>query len=248
MSTITRPSGTPPFGGCPPPPSPAAPVPTTIVPGEERGVMRDVSWDLYDCLSRSLGEHTPIRLAYDGKDIEVMVVGPIHDRFKELTGLFINEVSIGLGIDCQAQGSTTWKRDAIERGLEADQCYYFDPAKLAAGNAAASRRSNDVADYPNPDLAVEIDISPSKIDRPGIYAALAVSEVWRFRDEIISIEQLQADGTYAAAAASRFLHVRPDEVTRWLADGLDANRRDWVRRLREWIRDVLRPRVGGDGA
>jgi Uma2 family endonuclease len=210
--------------------------------------MRDVSYDLYDLLSSSLSAHTSIRLAYDGKDIEVMVVGPIHDQLKELIGAFVNEVSDGLEIDCRALGSTTWKRAALERGLEADQCYYFDVDKLAVCAAAVARRSNDVADYPNPDLAVEVDISPSRIDRPGIYAALAVSEVWRFRDEAASIEQLQADGTYAAAAASQFLHVRSDEVTRWLADGLDANRRDWVRRLREWIRDVLQPRAGGDRA
>jgi Uma2 family endonuclease len=221
---------------------------TTTIPGEERGVMRDVSYGLYDLLSSSLSEHTSIRLAYDGKDIEVMVVGPIHDRLKELAGVFVSEVSDGLEIDCQAQGSTTWKRAALERGLEADQCYYFDAAKLAASAAAVSLRSNDVADYPNPDLAVEIDISRSKIDRPGIYAALAVSEVWRFQDEMASIEQLGTDGVYATAAASRFLHVRPDEVTRWLTDGLDANRRDWLRRLREWVRNVLRPRAGGNGA
>ncbi len=241
MSTITRPSG------CPPP-SPAAPIPTNGVPGEERGVMRDVSYDLYDLLSSSLSEHTPIRLAYDGKDIEVMVVGPIHDRLKELIGMFIYEVSVGLEIDFEPMGSTTWKRAALERGLEADQCYYFDPAKLEDSKAAVSLRSNDVADYPNPDLAVEIDISRPKIDRPGIYAALKVSEVWRFQDEAVTIEQLGPDGAYATAAASRFLHVRPDEVTRWLTDGLDANRRDWVRRLREWVRNVLRPRADGNGA
>ena len=44
----------------------------------------------------------------------------------------------------------------------------------------------------------------------------------------MTIEQLGPDGAYATATASRFLHVRPDEVTRWLADGLDADRRDWV--------------------
>jgi Uma2 family endonuclease len=241
MSTITRPSGWP-------PPSLAAPTKTTIVPDEERGVMRDVSYNLYDRLSGSLSDHTSIRLAYDGNDIEVMVVGPVHDQLKELIGVFIHEVSFGLDIDCRGQGSTTWNRAALERGLEADQCYYFDPLKLEASKAAVSRKSNDVADYPNPDLAVEIDISPPKIDRPGIYSALAVSEVWRIQDEAVSIEQLGPDGAYAAATASRFLHVRPDEVTRWLADGLAADRRDWVRRLREWVRDVLWPRVGGNGA
>jgi Uma2 family endonuclease len=233
MSTITR----------QPRVSPATPRETATVPAEERGVMRDVSYGLYDCLSSSLSEHASIRVAYDGKDVEIMVVGPIHDRLKESAGLFIHEVSVGLGIDYRAQGSTTWKRAALERGLEADQCYYFDPAKLAAGDAAVSCKSNDVADYPNPDLAVEIDISPSKIDRPGIYAALEVTEVWRFRDETVSIEQFGPDGAYTTAAASRFLHVRPDEVMRWIADGQAGNPGDWARRLREWIQTELKARV-----
>ena len=37
-----------------------------------------------------------------------------------------------------------------------------------------ARGSNDVADYPNPDLAIEVDISPSQLDRPEIYAKLQV--------------------------------------------------------------------------
>jgi len=33
----------------------------------------------------------------------------------------------------------------------------------------------NVADYPNPDLAIEVEISLSLIDRPAIYAALSVT-------------------------------------------------------------------------
>ena len=39
---------------------------------------------------------------------------------------------------------------------------------------------------PNPDLAIEVDISPPKVDRPGIYAALKVMEVWRFTDSSVT--------------------------------------------------------------
>ena len=60
------------------------------------------------------------------------------------------------------------------RGLAVDQCYYFEAGKPAAVAAARARKSNDVADYPNPDLAIEVDLSPPEIDRAGIYAALKV--------------------------------------------------------------------------
>ena len=41
----------------------------------------------------------------------------------------------------------------------------------------------DIADYPNPDLAIEIDISPPEVDREGIYKSLKVAEIWRFDGE-----------------------------------------------------------------
>ena len=123
-------------------------------------------------------------------------------------------------------------------------CYYFDPAKLEVCEAAVARNSNDGADYPIPDLVIEIDISPSKIDRPGIYSKLRTPEVWRFSDDTVSIEQLAADGNYVAAESSRFLYVRADEVTRWLIEGKLAKRRAWKRRIQDWVRAELRPRAG----
>ena len=97
-------------------------------------------------------------------------------------------------------------------GLEADLCFLFETEKLNAEHLA--RKSNNVADHPNPDLAIEVDISPSMIDRPGIYAALKVPEIWRFENDKVLIEQLRGDGTYVEVESSRFLHVHRDEVVR----------------------------------
>jgi Uma2 family endonuclease len=225
-------------------PHPAAVLPPLPVPLDERGVIRGASWDFYDRLSDAVGTPTSIRMAYDGKDIEIMVVGPTHDGFKELLGIFINDVAMGIDVDCEGFGSTTWKRPAVERGVEADNCYYCDSAKIEAAQKAFARHSNDVADYPDPDLIVEVDISPPLIDRPGIYAALKVPEVWRVDgDGTVSIERLGDDGIYAAAESSGFLRVRADEVTRWLADGRASRRRDWRRRLKDWVEGELKPRI-----
>jgi Uma2 family endonuclease len=212
--------------------------------GEERHVIGGASWTFYDRLTEALGESTPFRIAYDGEDIEIMSLGPKHERVRELLSLFIDEVHDGLEIDCWGLGSTTWKRWELERGIEADLCYCFDPAKLAACAAADAKDSNNVAEYPNPDLTVEVDLSPSKIDRPAIYRALQVSEVWRFHAGTVSIEHLGVNGNYIAAESSRFLHVRPEEATRWVVNENSANRRHWKKRLRDWVRAELRPRVG----
>jgi hypothetical protein len=101
-------------------------------------------------------------------------------------------------IPFKSAGQTTWKRPEVARGLESDECYFFLAEKLDAVAEAKARRSRKIADYPNPDLGIEVDISPPKIDRPGIYAALRVAEVWRFEGdhEQIIIERLGEDGSY----------------------------------------------------
>jgi Uma2 family endonuclease len=223
---------------------PVAPSATPSAPTEERGVMHGVSWNLYDRLTDAIGERSSVRVAFDGKDIEIMVIGPVHEGLGDRLGVFVSEVCDGLDLDSYGLGSATLKREDVERGVEADLCYCFDPDKVAACREAEARGSNDGAAFPIPDLAVEIDISPPKIDRPGIYSGLRVPEVWEFSDGAVSIAQLDANGTYVAADASRFLYVRADEVTHWLREGKSAQRPTWKRRVRDWARAVLRPRAG----
>jgi Uma2 family endonuclease len=215
------------------------------IQGDQRIVLRGLSWNLYDQLSEAIDEQQHVYLAFDGKDLELMTTGPLHENFKEFLGAFIREVGLGIGVNFRGLGQTTWKRESVGRGLEADHCYYFDTAKLEAEAQSRARQSNDVADYPNPDLAVAIDISPSQIDRPGIYASLRIAEVWRCEGRSLLIEQLGSDGTYHASESSQFLWVRPEEVVRWLIDDDSSDQAAWTRRLREWIEHDLAPRIGG---
>ena len=87
-----------------------------------------------------MGEGYHIRVAYDGKDMEIMTLGPKHERSKELLGSLIEAVAEGLEVEYQALGSTTWKRAAEQCGVESDLCYCFVRAKLEAIDAAAVRR------------------------------------------------------------------------------------------------------------
>ena len=202
----------------------------------ERAVIRGVDWGDYERLVEVVGESSGIRLAYDGRDLEIMSPGPLHDDVKGRAGKFVEVVSEELDVAWRNLGSTTWKSPAVERGIEADQCYYFQPDKLAQAALAVKRKSNNVADYPNPDLAIEVDISPSQVDRPGIYAALNVTEVWRFDAQGVTIERLNDDGTFTAIEISGFLPVRSDEVARWVLEEDTSDIRDWMRRVRAWVR------------
>ena len=207
--------------------------------GETRIAVRGVSWSVYELWVNSLPPRSGIRMAYDGKDLEIMTKGPKHEDFRDLLGRFVSEVCVEVEIPHKCVGETTWKRPEVSRGLEADQCYYLRPEKIAAAAAARSRGSNDVADYPNPDLTIEIDISPSLIDRPAIYAALGVTEVWRFNGEHLTIEHLNPDGGCSPLESSDWLPIRPDEVVRWLAQEDASDGSSWTRRLRTWVRSEL---------
>jgi Uma2 family endonuclease len=202
-----------------------------------------LSWELYDRLSDAIGEGQHVNLAFDGKDLEIVTRGPVHEDFRGLFGRLMNALTYELAIPSSDLGETTWKRSELARGLDADHCYYFQTEKLAIAAAARARKSNGFADYPNPDMAIEIDISPSQIDRSEIYAALQVSEIWRFDGASLTIEQLGADGNYFLSNSSRYLPILTGEVVRWLAEDDASDKLAWERRLRAWIRTDLSPRM-----
>ena len=128
---------------------------------DQRVVIRGVDWAFYEQLVDSFPEGWHIHVDYDGKDLELMSpISPFHDEVKTLLGQFVEAVAQELGIPYKGLGQTTWKRFEVARGLESDECYYFKPEKLAAADAAKARRSKDVADYPNPDLSIEVQHLP----------------------------------------------------------------------------------------
>ena len=71
--------------------------------------------------------------------------------------------------------STTLRRRRKQRGLEPDDCYWIAHASDMRGKTAFNSRTD-----PPPDLAIEVDITHSSLDRMAIYAKLRVPEVkWR---------------------------------------------------------------------
>ena len=211
---------------------------------DERVVIRSVDWVFYEQLVDSIPEGANIHVDYDGKDVEIMSPSPLHDGVKTLLGRFVELTAEELEIPCTGLGQTTWKRPEVTRGLEADESYYFVAEKLATVAEAMTRRSGEVAEYPNPDLAIEVDLSPSRIDRTGIYAALKVAEVWRFDGEhIVILDRLQTEGGLSARRsewlpASELPGNRPlgaqRSVSRRISVGPPAVR---------WVRAELAPRL-----
>ena len=201
--------------------------------GSKRLVVPDLDWSVYETWVDSLPQCSPIRMAFDGSNLELMTKSPDHEKFRQLLGYAIFEIAKALNLPLASYGEMTWKRPAIDRGIEADQCYYMEPAKIEM--AARIKGKHPSRRMPPPDLAVEIDISPPEIDRRGIYAAMQVGELWRFDGQKLAIERLGRDSRYRPVLASRLLKVRADELTHWLRVKDTRNKTHWAKRLAAWL-------------
>lgn len=207
---------------------------------EPRIRLTRVEWETFERLAATARGG---RFAYDRGVLEIVSPGPLHESYGRSMGEFVRVVSRTLRIPRMTLGSTTWKRPEAQRGIEADDCFYFTPEKIAAANAARDRGSNDSVDYPAPDLALEVDISEPEIDRPSIYATIGVDEIWRLADEEVRLDQLGQDGVYTPSQSSRFLPVRAIDIQRWLTQEDRSDEAAWEGRLTAWARRLVRPRA-----
>ncbi len=210
---------------------------------EARFVLRNVGWSGYEALLQMIGDrHT--RVTYDRGDVELMSPSRDHDLFAELIGDIIKTVTEELNIPCQSLRSTTWRRPVKERGLEADNCFYLKSLPRIRGK----RGDLDLSVDPPPDLAIEIEISRSALDRMGVYASLGVPEVWRFDGETLTIERLQDDGSYAVVERGIELSaISAEEIVLWVQNGEETgDHTEWRRNLREWVRAEVLPRRRGN--
>jgi Uma2 family endonuclease len=207
----------------------------TEVP-DRRVVFRGVDWSFYDRLVDSIPEGSNIHVDYDGKDLEVMSKGADHELSKRLMAKIVDIVAEEYDIRFAGYGETTWKRPELARGIDADESFFFQEEKIEAAAQADLRDPKNIAGCPNPDLAIEIDISPPATDRASIYAALRVAEIWRFNGRKVIIERLTAEGKYVATGTSGFLPVSADDILRWLVDKDRKNQAAWLRKLRTEIK------------
>jgi Uma2 family endonuclease len=210
---------------------------TVRVSPDRRITLRGISWETYLRLVEEIGNQHVLK-AYNRGVLELMSPGPIHEKYKKRLAILVEVVTEELEIPRFSLASMTWNRPEAERGLEADECYLLTAEKVAVSEHGSAKAE----DYPAPDLAIEVDMRRSAVDRPEIYATLGVPEVWRFDDEALRINRLRDDGTYEEVTESLFLPVTPAEVVHWVVNVKVANETVWARQLRQWVRAEVLPR------
>ncbi|HQU42431.1 MAG TPA: Uma2 family endonuclease [Pirellulales bacterium] len=209
-----------------------ATVEKVVLRGERRILLSGISWDLYEQLRES-EDNWYIHMAYDRGRLELMSPSPDHERVTKLIAQLIEAFTEEMGIPRRSLRSTTWKRRELDKGLEADECYY-----ILNHHRVRRLRQFDLAINPPPDLAIETEVSRSVVSRLRIYSALGVPEIWRWRKTGLTAYSLGEDGKYVEREFSLNLPMlRVKDLGPFLDFDLAEDETAWLRQFRAWVRE-----------
>jgi Uma2 family endonuclease len=186
--------------------------------GEERLVLRDITWEGYLQILAALPESRGARLTYDDGVLEITVPLEEHEFSADNIAYFLLTLVELVGLRLKSMGSTTMKYPGLKKGAEPDKAFYIQNHALVQG------RTVNFAQDPPPDLVVEVDITHTDIQKNQFYARLAVPELWRFNGKILRIYQLQ-DDVYVEVDRSPTFPQMPKE---WLYDFLKTAKGDEI--------------------
>lgn len=138
-----------------PEPEPVRPEP------ESRFLLEDVPWWTYVALRDAL-DKPALRMTYREGRLELMSPSETHEEETKLIARLLETWADEKNVDLRGFRSTTYRREAALRGLEADECYTVGP------------KVKDAV----PQIAIEVVVSSPLLDKLDVYAGLGVQEVW----------------------------------------------------------------------
>lgn len=133
-------------------------------PGEQRMLLHGVSWREYLTL-RDLIDRPGLRMTYLEGALELLMPSPQHELWKKNIARFVELYAHVKQIDLYGYGSTTFKKEAMERGAEPDECYLV------------GKKLDEF-----PEIVLEVIHSAPLLNKLAVYAGFGVAEVWVFKD------------------------------------------------------------------
>jgi Uma2 family endonuclease len=161
--------------------------PKTLQPAtEQRVILYDVSWEQYEQLSDMFIDEFPRMTYLEGTLEIIMTTSPEHERLKKIIARLIETYAVERLINLNGYGSATFRRQAVRRGAEPDECYCL-------GTLAEV-----------PDIVIEIALTSGGVDKLEVYRGLQVPEVWFWANSRFSLYHLR-EGGYELISRSEFL-------------------------------------------
>ena len=205
---------------------------TVLSPPEQRVILRGVSWGTYENLLSDHVDASAPRFTFDRGVLEIMSPSSEHEEYNRTLAMMVEVLAEELRMDIRNLGSTTFKREDLQRGFEADSSFYIQTAERMSG-----RSHVDPAVDPPPDLVIEVDITSTALSKFPVYAHFGVPEIWRYDGKRVAIFRLSR-GEYAESEASAaFPEVCSADLSRFLEQAKVLQRTAWLGVLRSWVRE-----------
>jgi len=153
---------------------------------EERQIISGVSWKRYEALLNDLGDSLRYRVTYLDGVLELVSPSRRHERNKTTIGSLLEDYFKQKRIRYFPLGSTTFRKEKQTGGTEPDESYCIDTEKEF------------------PDLAIEVVVTSSSVDKLEVYKRLEVQEVWFFKNNQFEVYHLRGK-TYEQIEQSEVL-------------------------------------------
>ena len=206
-------------------------MPTVLSPPEQRIVLDNIPWDVYERLLSAHRDRSVPRFTYDRGRLEIMSPSAEHEELKHMVALFVEVIAEEMGLNVRGFGSTTFRREDLQRGFEPDECFYVQNAVRMRGKPEL-----DLTLDPPPDVVIEIDLTSPSLAKFPIFAQLGVPEVWRYDGRRWQIFGLAGEEYSPQTQSTALPGLTADAMTGLLDESLTLERLAWLRQVRAWVR------------
>jgi Uma2 family endonuclease len=198
-------------------------------------ILPNIRWQTYEALLWDLKNTRRVRVAYDQGTLELITPSQEHESYSLSIHDCLVILADELNLNLRNLGSTTWKKEDIQRGLEPDQCYYIQNEPRVR-----SQLKIDLTVDPPPDLVLEVDITSGSLNKFPIYQSLKIPEVWRYRRRGLEIFELQGEEYLQRDFSPTF---SPIAVTTAIPEFIQKSRSMGqmaaLRTFRNWVKEQL---------
>ncbi len=205
----------------------------TMLPAGTEITFHNVAWDQYEELLDQVGEASGLRISYNDGKLKVMSLSSEHEKYVLFINCLVAQIRVSLRINILFFGSATMRKRKNTKGNEPDACFYVQTA-----NVIGNRIHLDFAVDPPPDVVVEVDIHHRSDENDPIYAALGVSEIWRYDERRLTILHLQHD-EYVQAETSLALPMLTAQIlTEYLTQMRQEGEFTAILAFDEWLQSL----------
>jgi len=150
-------------------------------------ILNGVTWQQHEAFLDIIGDNFPgLHITYLEGTLQFMSPGRKHEFTKKIIARLLEAYLDETRTRYYPLGSMTFRKAAVARGIEPDECYCIG------------------SDKEFPDLAIEVVVTSGGIDSLKVYQGLGVTEVGFWENEQLLLYQLQGE-MYVPIATSNLL-------------------------------------------